>query len=351
MVVVMAADAEKTDVDGVVERVREAGGDAFVSRGVSRTIVGLVGDIDQLDTLNLRSMPGVSDVVRITAPYKLVSREHHQERSVIRVARGADRPGHADRHRRAVRGRDRRADAGVGADGQGGRGGAAARRRVQAAQLAVRVPGTGRGRAEDPGRRAGGDRPADRDRGGRPGRRRSGRQLRGHAAGRHPQHAELPAAAGGRRRRQAGHAQARHERHHRGMADGRRVHRPARQPRHRAVRARHPDLREGHQEHAGHQRGPGRAAAVAPAGDRRPVAFRRPPGPGGTAVPGRDRGRRRRHHRRRPPAPGDRPVRRPAGAGGVGPARAGQRGRPPVAAGRPDPDPGARHRGGEPVPA
>jgi len=86
MVVVMAAEAGEAEVEGVVELVRGAGGDAFVSRGVSRTIVGLVGDIDQLDTLNLRGMPGVSDVVRITAPYKLVSREHHRERSVIRVA-------------------------------------------------------------------------------------------------------------------------------------------------------------------------------------------------------------------------------------------------------------------------
>src|SRR5262250_3719231 len=85
MVVVMAADAEETDVEGIVDLVREAGGDAFVSRGVSRTIVGLVGDIDRLDTLNLRGMPGVSDVVRISSPYKLVSREHHRERSVIRV--------------------------------------------------------------------------------------------------------------------------------------------------------------------------------------------------------------------------------------------------------------------------
>ena len=86
MVVVMAAEAGETEVDGVVDRVRAAGGDAFVSRGMSRTIVGLVGDVDQLDTLNLRGMPGVSDVVRISAPYKLVSREHHRERSVIRVA-------------------------------------------------------------------------------------------------------------------------------------------------------------------------------------------------------------------------------------------------------------------------
>src|SRR6202050_5500086 len=86
MVVVMTAAAGDTEVAGVVDRVRAAGGDAFVSRGMSRTIVGLVGDVDYLGTLNLRGLPGVSDVVRISAPYKLVSREHHRERSVIRVA-------------------------------------------------------------------------------------------------------------------------------------------------------------------------------------------------------------------------------------------------------------------------
>src|ERR1700754_2380926 len=86
MSVVIAAEAGETEIAGVVDRVRAAGGDAFVSRGMSRTIVGLVGDVDPLDTLNLRGMPGVSDVVRITSPYKLVSREHHRERSVIRVA-------------------------------------------------------------------------------------------------------------------------------------------------------------------------------------------------------------------------------------------------------------------------
>jgi 3-deoxy-7-phosphoheptulonate synthase len=74
MVVVMTAEAGETEVDGVVDRVRAAGGDAFVSRGMSRTIVGLVGDVDHLGTLNLRGMPGVSDVVRISAPYKHTAR-------------------------------------------------------------------------------------------------------------------------------------------------------------------------------------------------------------------------------------------------------------------------------------
>jgi 3-deoxy-7-phosphoheptulonate synthase len=85
MVVVMAPDATQADLDGIVDLVRGAGGEAFITRGVSRTIVGLVGDVDRFHSLNLRSMPGVSDVVRISVPYKLVSREHHPARSVVRV--------------------------------------------------------------------------------------------------------------------------------------------------------------------------------------------------------------------------------------------------------------------------
>src|SRR6266487_2575490 len=85
MVVVMAADATTEDVDAIVDLVRTAGGEAFVSRGVTRTIVGLVGDVEQFQALNLRSLRGVGDVVRISVPYKLVSRENHPDRSVIRV--------------------------------------------------------------------------------------------------------------------------------------------------------------------------------------------------------------------------------------------------------------------------
>jgi 3-deoxy-7-phosphoheptulonate synthase len=85
VVVVMAPEATQADVDAVVRLVEAAGGEAFVSRGVSRTIIGLVGDVDQFGALNLRSYSGVSDVVRISVPYKLVSREHHPNRSVIHV--------------------------------------------------------------------------------------------------------------------------------------------------------------------------------------------------------------------------------------------------------------------------
>jgi 3-deoxy-7-phosphoheptulonate synthase len=86
MVVVMGTEATEADVQAVVSLVETAGGDAFVSRGVNRTIVGLVGDVEQFGMLNLRGMRGVRDVIRISVPYKLVSRENHPDRSVVRVA-------------------------------------------------------------------------------------------------------------------------------------------------------------------------------------------------------------------------------------------------------------------------
>jgi 3-deoxy-7-phosphoheptulonate synthase len=93
MVVVMAAEAEEPDVQAVVTLVERAGGEAFVSRGVSRTVVGLVGDIEQFGSLNLRGMRGVADVIRISVPYKLVSRENHPARSVVHVGGRPIGPG------------------------------------------------------------------------------------------------------------------------------------------------------------------------------------------------------------------------------------------------------------------
>ncbi|MCW2940632.1 MAG: phospho-2-dehydro-3-deoxyheptonate aldolase [Actinomycetia bacterium] len=85
MVVVMGPGATEGDIVAVVSQVETAGGEAFVSRGINRTIIGLVGDLQQFGALNLRGLRGVHDVIRISVPYKLVSRENHPERSVVRV--------------------------------------------------------------------------------------------------------------------------------------------------------------------------------------------------------------------------------------------------------------------------
>ena len=72
----MAPDATDEDIAAVVAKVEEVGGEAFVSRGLVRTIIGLVGDIDKFHHLNLRTLRGVADVHRISDPYKPVSYTH-----------------------------------------------------------------------------------------------------------------------------------------------------------------------------------------------------------------------------------------------------------------------------------
>jgi 3-deoxy-7-phosphoheptulonate synthase len=91
MVVVMAPDATPAQIAHVVEKVESVGGEAFVSKGVVRTIIGLVGDIDSFHGLNLRTLPGVADVHRISDPFKLVSRQHHPARSTVWVGTGERR--------------------------------------------------------------------------------------------------------------------------------------------------------------------------------------------------------------------------------------------------------------------
>ncbi|MBI4258985.1 MAG: 3-deoxy-7-phosphoheptulonate synthase [Actinobacteria bacterium] len=89
MVVVMSVGADDEDVARVVERVREAGGEAFVSRGRYRTIIGLVGDTGSFRELPLSTLPGVEQVVQVGKPYKLVARELHPAPSTVRVGPAA----------------------------------------------------------------------------------------------------------------------------------------------------------------------------------------------------------------------------------------------------------------------
>jgi 3-deoxy-7-phosphoheptulonate synthase len=85
MVIVMTPAATEEDLAGIVRHIEAHGGQAFVSRGVMRTIVGVVGSEQVLETLDADGLPGVAETKRITAPYKLVSAANHTKRSTVRV--------------------------------------------------------------------------------------------------------------------------------------------------------------------------------------------------------------------------------------------------------------------------
>ncbi len=85
MIIVMKANATQDQVDHVVQRVESLGLKTMVSRGVERTIIGVIGDESLLLGQPIEACPGVEKVMPVMAPYKLVSREFKPESTVIRV--------------------------------------------------------------------------------------------------------------------------------------------------------------------------------------------------------------------------------------------------------------------------
>jgi 3-deoxy-7-phosphoheptulonate synthase len=74
MVVVMQEGATETQIQQVVEKLVQLGFDIHRSTGVTRTVLGVVGG-KTIDTREIELLEGVSEVVRITAAYKLASRQ------------------------------------------------------------------------------------------------------------------------------------------------------------------------------------------------------------------------------------------------------------------------------------
>src|SRR5205807_118611 len=75
MIIVLRPHVTEEELDQVVEQVRRLGLTPHVSRGVTRTIVGCIGDEDRLREVPMLAFPAVETVVPIEKPYKLAARE------------------------------------------------------------------------------------------------------------------------------------------------------------------------------------------------------------------------------------------------------------------------------------
>ena len=85
MIIVLRAGATEEDVRQIEETIKGKGLTAHISRGVERTIIGAIGDERNLDPDAFEGLPVVEKVLRILAPFKLVSREFRKEDTVITV--------------------------------------------------------------------------------------------------------------------------------------------------------------------------------------------------------------------------------------------------------------------------
>jgi 3-deoxy-7-phosphoheptulonate synthase len=82
----MRLHATKEEVEHVCERIREFGYKVHSIQGEERVVIGAVGVGDVTACLeSLEAAPGVESAVRISAPYKFVSREFKKERTTIPV--------------------------------------------------------------------------------------------------------------------------------------------------------------------------------------------------------------------------------------------------------------------------
>jgi 3-deoxy-7-phosphoheptulonate synthase len=83
----MKAGCQEAEVADVMQRLGRSGLRGHLSTGVERTVIGVVGVITAVPDLRekLELMPGVEEVIRISRPFKLSSREFQRENTVIRV--------------------------------------------------------------------------------------------------------------------------------------------------------------------------------------------------------------------------------------------------------------------------
>jgi 3-deoxy-7-phosphoheptulonate synthase len=83
MLVVMQSHATEEQVRAVCQRIESLGYRAHSIPGAQRTAIGITGNRGEVEQGTLEEMPGVQEVIRVSKPYKLVSRDVKAENTVI----------------------------------------------------------------------------------------------------------------------------------------------------------------------------------------------------------------------------------------------------------------------------
>jgi 3-deoxy-7-phosphoheptulonate synthase len=86
MIIVMSRQAAPAQVDAVVERIREIGLRPEVSVGEDRSVIGVIGGNAYAYREAFSHLAGIQEIVQITKPFKLASREFQPRDSVVDVA-------------------------------------------------------------------------------------------------------------------------------------------------------------------------------------------------------------------------------------------------------------------------
>jgi 3-deoxy-7-phosphoheptulonate synthase len=94
MLIVMTSSATEAEVSGVVGVIESLGLQPHIMAGATRTAIGVTGNTGAVDRSRFESLPGVSEAIRVSKPYKLTSLEARPERTIVSVD-GAQIGGHS----------------------------------------------------------------------------------------------------------------------------------------------------------------------------------------------------------------------------------------------------------------
>jgi len=81
----MRPDATDEQVSHVTDKLKKHGFGIHLSRGVERTVIGAIGDKSAIEIETIQMLPGVSEIIPIRKPYKLVSRELYKRETIVKV--------------------------------------------------------------------------------------------------------------------------------------------------------------------------------------------------------------------------------------------------------------------------
>lgn len=86
MLIVMHRKATPKQIGAVLAAVEKMGLTPVPVPGAERTAIGVLGNRGYVDDTSIRDLPGVQEVIHVTKPYKLVSRDFHPRPTVVKVA-------------------------------------------------------------------------------------------------------------------------------------------------------------------------------------------------------------------------------------------------------------------------
>lgn len=85
MLIVMKADATDQQVEEVLNIIRELGFKPHAMPGATRTAIGITGNQGAIDPAHFENLAGVGEAIRVSKPYKLVSRDLKSEDTIVKI--------------------------------------------------------------------------------------------------------------------------------------------------------------------------------------------------------------------------------------------------------------------------